>query len=91
VGLRVRPPEPATDGSIVYLSRPRGYLGHGRDTFLVDSKVPDGVGAGVPTNDSARVKFAPSPQRSVSVAFNREKLTVLTWPDGQVAIAEFHY
>jgi len=91
VGLRVRPPEQVADGSIVYLSRPRGYLGHGRDTFLVDGKVPDGVGSGVPTNDSARVKFPAGPQRSVPVVFNKEKLTVLTWPDGQVSIAEFHY
>ena len=91
VGLRIRPAEQG-DGSIVYLTRPRGYLGHGRDTFLVDGKVPDGVVEGVATSDSARVKFAAGDQRAVPVMLNGEKITVLTWPasEGQVAVAEFH-
>jgi hypothetical protein len=91
VGLRIRPAEQA-EGSIVYLTRPRGYLGHGRDTFLVDGKVPDGVVEGVPTSDSARVKFPAGAQRAVPVMLNGEKITVLTWPasEGQIAVAEFH-
>ena len=91
VGLRVHPAEQA-EGSVVYLTRPRGYLGHGRDTFLVDGKVPDGVGDGVPTSDSARVRFPSGAQRAVPVTLNGEKITVLTWPssEGQVAVAEFH-
>lgn len=80
-------------GSLVTLSRPRGYLGHGRDTFLIDGKVPPGVNEGVPGTAEARVRFEPAPPRGVRVVLNQEVLTVLTHPldEGHIVIAEFHY
>ena len=94
VGLRAGPATSAAGapGSMVIISRPRGYLGVGRDTFLVDGKVPEGVGAGAPTNDSGQLRFPAGPPRAVEVVFNKETITVQTWPaaNGHIVIAEFH-
>ena len=77
---------------MVIVSRPRGYLGVGRDTFLVDGKVPEGVGAGAPANDSGQLRFAAGPPRAIKVQLNGETVTVRTWPaaDGHIVIAGFH-
>lgn len=95
IHLRLRPlaeREKGT-GSLVTLSRPRGYLGHGRDTFLIAGKVPGGVNEGVPGTSDARQRFEPGPLRPVHVVLNKESLTVLTYPleSGHIVIAEFHY
>jgi hypothetical protein len=80
-------------GALVTLSRPRGYLGHGRDTFTIDGKLPDGVNPGVPGTASATRHFPAQPSRPVRVVLNDEALTVRTWPlaIGHLVIAEFHY
>jgi triacylglycerol lipase len=80
-------------GALVTLARPRGYLGHGRDTFLIDGKVPAGVTEGVPGVADATQRFEPSPARSIHVVLNAEALTVRTYPleQGHITIAEFHY
>jgi pimeloyl-ACP methyl ester carboxylesterase len=80
-------------GSLVTLTRPRGYLGHGRDTFLIDGKVPPGVNEGVPGTSEAKQRFEPGPLRPIRVELNKESLTVLTYPQeaGHIVIAEFHY
>ena len=80
-------------GSLVSLIRPRGYLGHGRDTFLIDGKIPPGVNEGVPGTAEGKMRFAPGPLRPVRVVLNREAMTVLTHPleAGHIVIAEFHY
>jgi pimeloyl-ACP methyl ester carboxylesterase len=94
VHLRLRPLEESERGagSVVTLTRPRGYLGHGRDTFTIDGKVPGGVPAGVPTASEAKARFPEGPPRSVRVVLNGEALGVLTYPldGGHVVIAEFH-
>jgi triacylglycerol lipase len=56
IHLRLRPlsDREKGPGSLVTLTRPRGYLGHGRDTFLIDGKVPSGVNEGVPGTSEAR-------------------------------------
>ncbi len=79
-------------GSLVTLVRPRGYLGHGRDKFMIDGKVPDGVNEGVPGTAEAIRLFEPG-IRSVRVVLNQESLTVRTYPrdGGHIVIAEFHY
>jgi triacylglycerol lipase len=81
------------NGGLVSLARPRGYLGHGRDTFLIDGRVPGGVNEGVPGPAEARKRFEPGPTRSVRVVLNSEVLTVLTHPleENHITIAEFHY
>ena len=75
------------------MTRPRGYFGHGRDTFLLDGKVPSGVNEGVPGASEAAQRFEPGPPRSVRVVLNAESMTVRTYPleQGHVTIAEFHY
>ena len=95
IHLRLRPladSEKGT-GSMVTLLRPRGYLGHGRDTFLIDGKVPAGVNEGVPGTAEAKMRFEPGPLRPVRVVLNKEAMTVLTHPldSGHIVIAEFHY
>ena len=93
--LRLRPlsDRDKGSGSLITLTRPRGYLGHGRDTFLIDGKVPPGVNEGVPGTTEAKLRFEPGPLRPVRVVLNKESLTVLTYPldDGHIVIAEFHY
>jgi pimeloyl-ACP methyl ester carboxylesterase len=95
VHLRLRPLDDRDKGagSLVTLTRPRGYLGHGRDTFLIDGQVPEGVNEGVPGTSEAKRRYEPGPPRPVRVAVNQETLTVLTWPleDGHTVTAEVHY
>jgi len=95
VHLRVRPLEDKDRGAgaIVTMMRPRGYFGHGRDLFLLDGKVPSGVGEGVPGASEATQRFEPGPSRPVRVVLNAESMTVRTYPleQGHVTIAEFHY
>ena len=80
-------------GSVVRMTRPRGYFGHGRDRFTIDSKVPEGVAEGVPATSAAVASFDASPSRSVTVVFNDEAITVRTFPlgEGHVSIAELTY
>lgn len=80
-------------GALVTLSRPRGYLGHGRDRFTIDGKAPEGVNPGVPGTAAATMAFPALPSRAVRVVLNDEALTVRTFPvaDGHLVVAEFHY
>ena len=93
IHLRLRPLREKGTGSSVTLTRPRGYLGHGRDTFLIDGKVPSGVNEGVPGTSEATQRFEPGPVRPVKVVLNKETLMVLTYrlEEGHIVIAEFHY
>ncbi len=95
IHLRLRPLDEREKGmgSVVVLTRPRGYLGRDRDVFLIDGKVPDGVNKGVPGTSEARCQFEPGSPRSVRVTLNKESITVLTYPldSGHIVIAEFHY
>lgn len=77
-------------GSVVMISRPRGYFGHGRDTFLLDGKVPPGVNEGVPGASVGKLLLPAGPQRAIPARFNTETMTVQNWP-GHIVIAEFHY
>jgi triacylglycerol lipase len=80
-------------GAVVYLSRPRGYFGAGRDTILLDGALPPGIPPGVPTVSSARLAFSAEPQRSVVGRFNDEQIAALTWPrqDNHVSVIELTY
>ncbi len=95
IHLRLRPLDEREKGtgSVVALTRPRGYLGHGRDTFLIAGKVPDGVNEGVPGTSEARRRFEPGPPQPIRVTVNKETMTVLTYPldSRHIVIAEFHY
>ena len=95
VRIRLEPPPDAFSeaAAIVTMSRPRGYFGHGRDTFTLDGRVPDGVDAGVPATSRATMAFANAAGQPVRVVFNDEAMTVRTYPlgEGHVVFAEFHY
>lgn len=79
-------------GAVVYMSRPRGYFGHGRDKFTLDGKVPPGINEGVPGVSIGRLAFEAAPERTVKAVFNNEEIAARTWPakDGHLVIAEFH-
>ncbi|MBK5104446.1 MAG: twin-arginine translocation pathway signal [Burkholderiales bacterium] len=83
----------ANAGSVVVMSRPRGYFGHGRDTFLLDGKVPPGINKGVPGGSTGKILLPEGPLRPVVARFNDETITVQNWPakDKHLVIAEFHY
>jgi len=92
--LRLGPVAPAyaKAGSLVILSRPRGYIAQGRDHYTIDGIVPDGIAGGVPALDAITKSYDAGPPRSVPVTLNGEQMTVRTAPlaDGQVVVAEFH-
>lgn len=92
VHARLQPMDPKdlAAGSVVRLARPRGYLGHGRDTFTIDGKVAGGVNEGVPGTAEGKATFD-VPGRAVRVVINHETLTVVTQPPDHVVIAEAHY
>lgn len=83
----------ATAGSVVTMSRPRGYFGHGRDTFLLDGKVPPGINEGVPGASVGKLLLPAGPLRPVAARFNDETITMQNWPakEQHLVIAEFHY
>ena len=82
-----------TAGSVVIISRPRGYFGHGRDTFLLDGKVPPGINQGVPGGSIGKLLLPEGALRPVHARFNDESITMQNWPakDHHIVIAEFHY
>jgi triacylglycerol lipase len=80
-------------GSVVTITRPRGYFGHGRDVFTLDGKVPTGINQGVPGVSTGKALLPAGPLRAVPTRFNDETITVRNWPakEGHVVLAEFHY
>ena len=79
-------------GSVIYMSRPRGYFGHGRDKFTLDGKVPPGINEGVPGVSIGRLAIDAAPERTIKAVFNNEEIPARNWPvkDGHLVIAEFH-
>jgi triacylglycerol lipase len=78
-------------GAVVYLSRPRGYLGLDRGRIVLDGKPPPGIDAGVPNLALARLALAPEPEpRTVTAQYGRERIALRSWPlrDNQVSVAE---
>ena len=80
-------------GAVVLMTRPRGYFGHGRDTFTLDGKVPEGVNQGVPGASTGKLVLQAYVPRTVVAVFNGETIAVQTWPmaSKHYTIAEFHY
>lgn len=83
----------ADAGSVVIMSRPRGYFGYGRDVFLLDGKVPPGINQGVPGTSTGKLLLPEGPLRPVPARFNDESITMQNWPakEKHISIAEFHY
>ena len=85
--------EDATAGAVVYISRPRGYFGVGRDKILLDGSSPPGISLGVPSVSAASLAFPAEPQRSVVGRFNDEQIAARTWPrqDNHVSVIELTF
>jgi hypothetical protein len=96
VGLR---PERLADadrdaGSLVILTRPRGYFGVPRDRIVLDgASPPAGLPRGVAGLSSARLKVADGAARAVAGEFNGERIVGRTWPvaGNHVAVLELTF
>jgi hypothetical protein len=90
--LHLRPAETVqnpNDGSVVILTRPRGYYDVD-DALAFDGKRPPISTDPVPNESTAtiRVPFAPKSHRA---RYQGEVIGLRNWPQGHVAIAEFTY
>lgn len=82
-----------TAGSVVTITRPRGYFGHDRDLFTIDGKTPEGINKGVPGASTGKLVLPAGAPRAVPVRFNLESFAVQSWPasENRLVIAEFTY
>jgi pimeloyl-ACP methyl ester carboxylesterase len=81
-------------GSVVVLTRPRGYFGLPRDRVSLDGQSPPpGIPEGVAGVASSRVKLPPGAQRAVVGEFNGERIVGRSWPasDNHLVQLELHY
>jgi pimeloyl-ACP methyl ester carboxylesterase len=87
-------PADAGAGSVVLMSRPRGYFGLPRDTVLFDGKEPSDAKPGVPGDSISTLRFsAAEAGRPVAALFNEERIVARAWPaaENRIAVAEFTY
>ena len=87
-------PADAGAGSVVLMSRPRGYFGLPRDVVVFDGKEPSDVKPGVPGDSISTLKLsAAEAGRPVAALFNEERIVARAWPasENRIAIAEFTY
>ena len=87
-------PADAGAGSIVLMSRPRGYFGLPRDVVLLDGKEPGDVKPGVPTDSLTTLRLsAAEAGRPVVALFNQERIVARAWPasENRIAVAELTY
>ena len=87
-------PADAGAGSVVLMSRPRGYFGLPRDVVLLDGKEPADVKPGVPTDSLTTLRLsAAEAGRPVVALFNQERIVARAWPvsENRIAIAELTY
>ena len=81
-------------GSVVLMSRPRGYFGLPRDIVLFDGKEPTDVKPGVPTDSISTLRLpAAEAGRPVTALFNEERIVARAWPasENRIAVAELTY
>jgi pimeloyl-ACP methyl ester carboxylesterase len=95
VNLRPQPVDVSDQGAaaLVYMTRPRGYFGIGRDVVLLDNRLPAGLAQGVPSVAAVRTTFEAVPDRPVVGIFNQEGIAARAWPakDNQVSVIELTY
>ncbi len=87
-------PADAGAGSVVLMSRPRGYFGFPRDVVVFDGKVPSDVKPGVPGDSISTLRLsAAEAGRPVAAIFNEERIVARAWPvaENRIAIAELTY
>ena len=81
-------------GSLVSMSRPRGYFGVGRDRMSLDGiSPPPGLAPGVPGVSVSRTRISEEKIRAVAAEFNGERIVVRSWPaqENHAVVAEFHF
>ena len=90
VHLRPQPfgKDDAAATAVVYMSRPRGYFGIGRNAITLDGAQPTDIPPGVPTASTTRLVTAPG--KAVTGVFDGEKITARAFPaaDRQVSVIE---
>jgi triacylglycerol lipase len=79
--------------AVVYISRPRGYFGAGRDTVELAGKPAAGIPDGVATTSISKVTFPDATAIAVPGRFNAERITARTWPmaENRVSVIELTY
>ncbi|MDP3822241.1 MAG: twin-arginine translocation pathway signal [Burkholderiales bacterium] len=80
-------------GSIVTLTRPRGYFGLPRDRISLDGKAPPGVPQGTAGVASSKLKLTEATGRTIEGEFNGERVVGRTWPtaNNQLSLLELTY
>jgi pimeloyl-ACP methyl ester carboxylesterase len=87
-------PADAGAGSVILMSRPRGYFGLPRDVVLLDGNEPADVKTGVPTDSTSTLRLsAAEVGRPVAALFNQERIVARAWPasENRIAVAELTY
>ncbi len=87
-------PADAGAGSVILMSRPRGYFGLPRDVVLLDGKEPTDVKPGVPADSVTTLRLpAADAGRPVAALFNQERIVARAWPaaENRIALAELTY
>ena len=80
-------------GSVLTLTRPRGYFGLPRDRVVFDGQDPaPGIPRGVAGLSVSKIKLPPGPQRPVVGQFNGQRIVARNWPaaDNHVVLLELH-
>jgi triacylglycerol lipase len=78
-------------GSIVTMTRPRGYFDVQRDAMVFDGQIPPpGLPAGGAGLSVSKIKYTNVPQRAIAAVFNGETVTGRPWPaaGGHVVVLE---
>ena len=89
----VRAPHDA-HGSVITMTRPRGYFGVGRDAISLDGQSPPpGLPDGFPALSESCLSLDEAERRSVVAECNGERIAVQSWPaqEGHLVFAELHY
>jgi triacylglycerol lipase len=79
--------------AVVYMQRPRGYFGGGRDTIELGGKPASGIPDGVPTVSASKLVLTDAAQQAVPGRFNDERIIARSWPmkDNHVSVIELTY
>lgn len=80
-------------GSVVTLTRPRGYFGLPRDTIVFDGQKPaPGIPPGVAGVSVSTLKLPAAAPRAVAAEFNGERIVGRSWPaaDNHLVLLELH-
>ena len=80
-------------GSVLVLTRPRGYFGLPRDKLIFDGNDPaPGIAPGVAGLSQSRIRLAAGPMRPEVAQFNDERIVGRNWPaaDNHLVLLELH-